>query len=91
MAFDIALNITESFYPLIYILGDPHSNVYGSVIDGIFDGRIVTGDGEPFFVEKAVKYFASSQNFHSVVYADRNVKRISTHGSRHVKRSFLCK
>ncbi|KAL1441235.1 hypothetical protein MTO96_008657 [Rhipicephalus appendiculatus] len=36
-----------------YIEGDPGSHVYGSVVGGVFEGRITTGDGRVFYAEAA--------------------------------------
>ncbi|CAK5049746.1 unnamed protein product [Meloidogyne enterolobii] len=59
-----------------YLDGDPNSLVYGTMLDGIFDGYITTGDGKTFTVEKANRYFDVGQrpiHFHSIVYADEHI------------------
>lgn len=68
-----------SYHPLdvshIYqgvVEGEPSSYVHGSVIDGIFSGRIDL-DGETFYIDKAELYFPELQPFHSVIYSDREV------------------
>ena len=54
-------------------LGEPHdSYVHGSVIDGVFSGRI-RRKREVFYVEKSELYFKGKQDFHSVIYHDRHV------------------
>ncbi|KAI6170491.1 hypothetical protein M3Y97_01145500 [Aphelenchoides bicaudatus] len=58
------------------VVGDPASHVYGSILDGIFDGHIVLGDGKSFTVEKTSRYFEVEKrpkNYHSVIYLDENV------------------
>lgn len=55
--------------------------VYGSIIDGIFDGKIHSQDGV-YYVEKATKYFADNTTtakshrrnpFHSIIYKEAHV------------------
>jgi hypothetical protein len=55
---------------------DPQSEVSGTLLDGIFDGFITTGDGQIFTVEKAARYFANEsrpKQYHSVIYADHHI------------------
>lgn len=58
-------------------VGEPGSTVFGSVIDGVFEGKIISPKGS-FFVEKAHHYFPHAQNhnrtFHSVIYKDEHVE-----------------
>lgn len=54
------------------MLGDPESFVHGSIIDGIFEGKIVTSKDE-YYVEKAHHYFPDQDSFHSVIYKDQHV------------------
>ncbi|CAH0559198.1 unnamed protein product [Brassicogethes aeneus] len=57
--------------------GEPDSVVFGSVIDGVFEGKIVTSK-DAYFVEKAHYYFPHEQHpnktFHSVIYHDHHVE-----------------
>lgn len=46
----------------LWILGDPHSRVYGSIFDGVFEGHVHTGDGQSFTIDKAAKYFDMVRN-----------------------------
>ena len=65
-----------------YSLGEPKSLVYGSIIDGVFDGKIHSQDGV-FYVEKAAKYFPDNttatgnfsgrNEFHSIIYKEAHV------------------
>ncbi|KAL3074853.1 hypothetical protein niasHS_014298 [Heterodera schachtii] len=58
------------------IVGDPTSFVHGTLLDGVFDGFIFTGDGRTFTVEKAARYFDIGQrpaHFHSFIYADEEI------------------
>ena len=51
------------------------STVFGSIQNGVFDGKIITPDGT-FYVERANKYTLPSTNaslHHSVIYKDRDV------------------
>ncbi|KAK4021038.1 hypothetical protein OUZ56_002972 [Daphnia magna] len=64
-----------------HLQGEPKSMVYGSIIDGIFDGKIHSQDGV-FYVEKATKYFPDNSTtakfhrrnpFHSIIYKEAHV------------------
>ncbi len=65
-----------------YSLGEPKSLVYGSIIGGVFDGKIHSQDGV-FYVEKAAKYFPDNttttgnfsgrNQFHSIIYKEAHV------------------
>lgn len=50
--------------------------VYGSIVDGIFDGKIHSHDGV-FYVEKASKYKkltnGTTDRFHSIIYKEAHV------------------
>ncbi|XP_066248939.1 disintegrin and metalloproteinase domain-containing protein 10 isoform X3 [Euwallacea similis] len=58
------------------LLGEPDSKVFGSIIDGVFEGRILSPNGS-FFVEKAHHYFPHKthpkRTFHSVIYHEDHV------------------
>uniref|UniRef100_A0A1L8E3C5 ADAM10 endopeptidase n=1 Tax=Nyssomyia neivai TaxID=330878 RepID=A0A1L8E3C5_9DIPT len=59
------------------LLNVPKSHVFGSVIDGVFEGRIVTGR-ESYYVENAKHYFPNrthrdESGFHSVIYKESHV------------------
>lgn len=51
---------------------------YGSIVDGVFDGKIHSSDGV-FYVERAAKYFPRPDNssdreaFHSIIYKEAHV------------------
>ncbi|XP_018322244.1 disintegrin and metalloproteinase domain-containing protein 10 isoform X2 [Agrilus planipennis] len=71
------------------VIGEPDSVVFGSVIDGVFEGKIVTPKGN-FFVEKSYRYFPEhkhpNRTFHSVIYREDHVSdpyenRRAGHGS----------
>ncbi|KAL7072006.1 hypothetical protein ACQ4LE_008410 [Meloidogyne hapla] len=74
-------------YDFIYegqLNDDPNSFVYGTLLDGLFDGYITTGVGRTFTVEKVNRYFDIGQrpiHFHSIVYADEHINH-----SRFVKK-----
>ena len=53
--------------------GEPHSSVKGHVINGLFDGIVVSGV-EEYHVEHASKFFDSEQPFHSIMYRARDVR-----------------
>ena len=62
------------------VLGDPQSEVFGSIIDGVFEGKIITSK-DSYYVEKAKHYFKNvshqlqhhDEPFHSVIYKDAHV------------------
>lgn len=59
-------------------IDDPHSTLYGSFRDGIFDGHIVYSDGETFTVDKVERFLGwdkRPKNFHSIIYSGKLVKR----------------
>jgi len=70
------------------LAAEPLSKVFGSVRDGIFEGRIHTQKDQTYYVERAIKYFNSSDinnninnyannnnslPFHSVIYSANHV------------------
>ncbi|XP_050312944.1 disintegrin and metalloproteinase domain-containing protein 10 isoform X2 [Anthonomus grandis grandis] len=59
-----------------YLIGEPKSEVFGSIIDGVFEGKIVSSNGS-FYVEKAHHYFPHhshpNRTFHSVIYHEDHV------------------
>lgn len=68
-----------SFFFSPYVPDEPKSLAFGSIIDGIFDGKIHSQDGV-FYVEKAAKYFpdnattnSSGGRFHSIIYKEAHV------------------
>lgn len=58
------------------MLGEPHSHVFGSIIDGIFEGKIIT-DTNAYYIENAKHYFPNrthlDHGFHSIIYNERDV------------------
>ncbi len=56
------------------IVDTPGSTVFGSLRDGVFDGKIITPK-ETFYVERSNKYPLSSTNssLHSVIYSESDV------------------
>uniref|UniRef100_A0A914Y5I5 Uncharacterized protein n=1 Tax=Panagrolaimus superbus TaxID=310955 RepID=A0A914Y5I5_9BILA len=58
----------EEFLYEGFIKDDPGSHVYGSIMDGVFDGHIILSDGTSLTVEKASRYFSPDErpkNYHS--------------------------
>merc|ERR1719431_110150 len=65
-----------------WVEGEPDSQVFGSLRDGVFDGTIVTQDDGTFYVERAGRYrnlssnsrrnTTSSTQHHSVIYHDHH-------------------
>lgn len=57
--------------------------MFGSLLDGIFEGKIISPSAGSYYVEKASRYFppeslkmdnGSTVNFHSVVYKETDVE-----------------
>lgn len=59
-----------------HVLGDPSSHVFGSLHDGVFEGKIIT-ENDAYYVEHAKRYFPNGTHhdygFHSVIYNERDV------------------
>ncbi|KAL1132299.1 hypothetical protein AAG570_010256, partial [Ranatra chinensis] len=58
-----------------HIFGEPGSTVFGSILDGVFEGKIISPT-ESYYVEKASRYFPENKNqsFHSIVYKESDVE-----------------
>lgn len=58
------------------IIGDHNSHVFGSLIDGIFQGKIET-ETDAYYIEHAKHYFPNQTHFdhgfHSIIYNENNV------------------
>ena len=52
--------------------GDCHSSVKGHIVNGLFDGTILSS-GVEYHVETASKFFSTDQYFHSIVYRAQDV------------------
>nr|CAG4646099.1 EOG090X02I4 [Macrothrix elegans] len=74
------LNVDTSHLYEGHLQGEPGSLVYGSIVDGVFDGKIHSEDGT-YYVEKASKYpnLVNDTNrqatdlFHSIIYKEAHV------------------
>ncbi|XP_013165147.1 PREDICTED: disintegrin and metalloproteinase domain-containing protein 10 [Papilio xuthus] len=63
------------------LVDDPHSTVFGSVTEGVFEGKMITSDGT-YFVEHARRYFppnGTRTRVHSVIYKDSDVSDPYSH------------
>jgi hypothetical protein len=51
--------------------------VFGSIIDGVFEGKIISPIAGSFYVEKAKHYFPNGSHtekgFHSIIYNEKHV------------------
>lgn len=71
--FECALIGPSRFYFSDYFVDVPESFVHGSIVDGHFQGRILSMD-DKFSVEPAARYFNDTNlEFHSVIYKDSHV------------------
>lgn len=59
----------------------PGSQVYGSIHDGIFDGKIIVSPDEVYYIEKISKFSLPFQNEsqHSVIYSETDIETDSLH------------
>ncbi|XP_039290209.1 disintegrin and metalloproteinase domain-containing protein 10 [Nilaparvata lugens] len=61
-----------------HLLGEPGSVVFGSILDGVFEGKIISPEGGgAYYVEKASRYFPphhTNDSFHSIIYMDKDVQ-----------------
>lgn len=59
-----------------HIIDDPDSHVFGSIIDGVFEGKIITRK-DSYYVEHAKRYFPNGtfndEGFHSIIYKEKHV------------------
>lgn len=62
------------------LLGDRSSTVFGSITDGVFEGKIMSRHGS-YYVEKTKHYFPHDHNdtFHSVIYKEQDVSDPYSH------------
>ncbi|KAG5883381.1 hypothetical protein JTB14_018141 [Gonioctena quinquepunctata] len=60
-----------------HLLGEPDSVAFGSLIDGVFEGKIISPKMGSYYVEKAHHYFPHTthpnRTFHSVIYHEDHV------------------
>uniref|UniRef100_A0A0N5BZL3 ADAM10 endopeptidase n=1 Tax=Strongyloides papillosus TaxID=174720 RepID=A0A0N5BZL3_STREA len=73
---DFEIREPKSFLYEGYLKDDPHSHVYGSIFDGIFNGQIHTTDGNTYTIETVNKYFDKNnlpKTYHSIIYHDENI------------------
>ncbi|XP_065302816.1 disintegrin and metalloproteinase domain-containing protein 10-like isoform X3 [Dermacentor albipictus] len=69
-----------------YLDGDAGSHVFGSVIGGVFEGRITASDGRVFYAEPAWKYagqLPANSTGHTVFYTASDVRlppQLAAHG-----------
>lgn len=59
------------------VIGDRNSHVFGSIINGVFEGKIIT-ERDAYYVENAKHYFPNrtydQDEFHSVIYNEKHVE-----------------
>ena len=77
------INEASLYYNVIrfcLISAERDSSVHGYIVDGVFDGVIVTSH-EEYHVELAGKFFDQVVDFHSVIYATSDVDFRAVNGS----------
>ncbi|XP_072159998.1 disintegrin and metalloproteinase domain-containing protein 10 [Bemisia tabaci] len=59
-----------------HIAGEPDSHVFGSILDGVFEGKIISSNGDAYYIEKTSRYFPQDHNntFHSIIYKESDVE-----------------
>ncbi|EDV28522.1 uncharacterized protein TRIADDRAFT_19354 [Trichoplax adhaerens] len=59
-----------------HLVDDAKSLVHGTIVDGIFQGKIYTGEEHPeqYYIEPSTRYFSKDQPFHSIVYRRSDVR-----------------
>lgn len=57
-------------------MGDRNSHVFGSIIDGVFEGKIISSK-DAYYIENAKHYFPNNSyiddDFHSIIYNENHV------------------
>lgn len=57
-------------------MGERNSQVFGSIIDGVFEGKIISSK-DAFYIENAKHYFPNNSfvdyDFHSIIYNENHV------------------
>lgn len=58
------------------MIGERKSFVFGSILDGVFEGKIIT-ERDAYYVENAKHYFPNhtykTDGFHSIIYNEKHV------------------
>ncbi|XP_065282358.1 disintegrin and metalloproteinase domain-containing protein 10-like [Dermacentor albipictus] len=68
------VNVDTSHIYKGYVIGQPHSRVFGSLHRGVFEGSIDTGSGASLYVERARRFFNDTRPYHSVLYSSADVE-----------------
>lgn len=64
---------------LFCLIDEANSAVFGSITDGIFEGKIISPKKGNFFIEKSRKYthphghLKDDEDYHSVIYKESDV------------------
>lgn len=50
--------------------------MFGSILDGVFEGKIISSNGDAYYIEKTSRYFPQDHNntFHSIIYKESDVE-----------------
>ncbi|KAK2704523.1 disintegrin and metalloproteinase domain-containing protein 10-like [Artemia franciscana] len=68
-----SLEVDLSHFFSGHLEDDPKSTAFGSIKDGVFDGKIITSN-DIYYVERSHKYFpGENAKFHSVIYKEADV------------------
>ncbi|XP_060840865.1 disintegrin and metalloproteinase domain-containing protein 10 isoform X1 [Rhopalosiphum padi] len=72
-----------------HIVDEANSIVFGSIIDGVFEGKIISPKKGNYYIEKSRKYthphghLKDSDDFHSVIYKENDVDNPYHNSSSH--------
>ncbi|NP_001161497.1 disintegrin and metalloproteinase domain-containing protein 10 precursor [Saccoglossus kowalevskii] len=66
------INYDTSHFYTGKLKDEPSSHIHGSILDGLFEGKVYTGRHQ-YYIEPASLYGEESKEFHSIIYEDDDV------------------
>ncbi|XP_055372053.1 disintegrin and metalloproteinase domain-containing protein 10 [Condylostylus longicornis] len=71
------INVDTSHIYEGHVIGEKNSRVFGSIINGVFEGKVITNK-DSYYIENAKHYFPNhtykTEGFHSVIYNEKHVE-----------------
>lgn len=64
---------------MFHWIDEANSAIFGSIVDGVFEGTIISPKRGNYYVEKSKKYIhphgllTNNEDFHSVIYKEEDV------------------